>query len=173
MGISGHSRQNNNQDQLDMLDKTIQQLREISRELLPPVLERFGLIEALNDLFNRVEGQCEIVVDFEGPDHWPKKIMKRDLAIFRIAQEFIQNTVKYARANHIEVKLDLTDEGMELILADNGVGFDTNNVKEGLGMRNIHSRIEYLNGSIRWDSAPDKGVCLAITIPLKQNTDAA
>ncbi|GGH71028.1 hypothetical protein GCM10011318_13640 [Phaeocystidibacter marisrubri] len=156
-----------NSSALETLDATIQDLRSISRELMPPVLERFGLLDALDDLFDRVESQTGLAIEFEAPEEWVEFKVNRDLALYRILQEFIQNTLKYGQAKQICVKVDIVDNTVNFSITDDGVGFDMNAVDAGLGTRNIKSRVEYLNGSYKLWSEPGKGVSLQMTVPLE------
>lgn len=146
------------------LDDTIQDLRAMSRELMPPVLERFGLLDALDDLFDRVESQTGLIIEFDAPEDWDKTDVQKDLALYRIVQEFVQNTLKYGKANTVTVKV-LVEDVLTLEIKDDGVGFDSNTMEEGLGTRNMKSRIEYLKGTYQYTSSPGQGVYLRLTLP--------
>lgn len=156
-----------NSSALETLDTTIQDLRSMSRELMPPVLERFGLLDALDDLFDRVESQTGLAIEFDAPEDWIEADVNRDLALYRIVQEFVQNTLKYGEANQLCVKVATSEQHLSISVMDDGVGFDMNTVNAGLGTRNIKSRVEYLNGSYKLWSEPGKGVSLQMTIPLE------
>lgn len=153
---------------LESLDQTIQDIRSISRELMPPVLERFGLLDALDSLFDGVESKAKIHIEFDAPEDWDTSNLKRDLALYRIVQEFIQNTLKYAQASEIQVTVERTEDTIRLLLKDDGVGMDLNRREAGLGTRNISSRVDYLSGTLFWRSAPSEGVTLDIEIPNKR-----
>lgn len=150
---------------IEQIDGTIQELRGLSRELMPPVLERFGLLDALDDLFDKVEGTGSLHVDFDAPDEWENNQLDRDLALYRITQEFVQNTMKYGRASEIKVLVKRGDGNIHLVLKDDGVGFNQNEIKEGVGTRNIRSRVEYLRGESELYSKPGEGVELKLVIP--------
>lgn len=151
---------------VESIDHTIQELRGISRELMPPVLERFGLLDALDDLFDKVEKAGELRIDFNAPEEWEYKDIDRDLALYRIVQEFIQNTIKYAEASKLDISVQADGHHIYMNLRDNGVGFDMNQVESGLGTRNVNSRAEYLGGTANLSSSPGKGVSLSVTVPL-------
>jgi signal transduction histidine kinase len=86
--------------------------------------------------------------------------------LYRVLQEILQNIIKHAFAGTITVGLTGTDEGVNLMVEDDGVGFDINQVKEGLGLKNIRSRVRLLNGYFDVDSAPRRGTIYNITIPI-------
>lgn len=149
------------------LDDAIQDLRSISRDLMPPVLERFGLLDALDDLFGRIEQQAGLHIDFDAPEEWIEKNIQRDLALYRIVQEFCQNTMKYAQASQISVKIAVSMSWIFLELKDDGVGYDSSTMEMGLGTRNIFSRAEYLNAEVDLRSKPGEGVYLSLRTPLE------
>lgn len=152
---------------VESIDHTIQELRGISRELMPPVLERFGLLDALDDFFDKVEKSGELQIDFNAPEEWEYKEIDRDLALYRIVQEFIQNTLKYANATKVDISVQADESHIYMNLRDNGVGFDPEKMESGLGTRNVNSRAEYLGGTAVLTSSPGKGVSLSVTVPLK------
>lgn len=154
---------------IESLDGTIQELRGISRELMPPVLERFGLLDALDDLFDRIEKSGTLRIEFEAPEEWEASNTERDLALYRIVQEFIQNTLKYGSASTVKVSVAVDDEQLKLSLLDDGVGFDMERVEAGLGTRNINSRAELLGGTAELHSEPGHGVSLRVTVPMNNH----
>lgn len=155
-----------NSSLVETLDQAIQDVRSMSRDLMPPVLERYGLLEALDDFFDRVESQSGLQIEFEAPEPLEKSI-QRDLALYRIVQEFIQNTLKYGGAKRVEVLVECKKKGqLSLMMKDDGVGFEMEEMTEGLGTRNMKSRIEYLKGEYVFESHPGCGVSLQLTIPI-------
>ncbi len=157
---------NDHSDAVSHLDNTIQELRGISRELMPPVLERFGLLDALDDLFDKIETGTDLKIEFDAPEEWKHKNLERDLSLYRIVQEFAQNTMKYAEATKLFVQVKV-GEKIELTLKDDGKGFDPERFERGLGTRNMESRIQYLNGTHQLSSGLGEGVSLRIAIPIK------
>ena len=91
--------------------------------------------------------------------------VKHELAVFRIVQELINNTIKHADASTIDVKLRYNNHLMALTVSDDGCGFDTGAVGQtGLGLKNIQSRVHMLNGHIKIKSQPDKGTTAVFTM---------
>ena len=86
--------------------------------------------------------------------------------LYRIVQEGINNTLKHAKASELHISLEKDEEGIRLSIEDNGIGFDTNQKdKNGIGLGNIYSRVQYLKGTIDVDSKTNEGTLIAIFIP--------
>ncbi|NVK05480.1 MAG: hypothetical protein HWD92_11685 [Flavobacteriia bacterium] len=156
---------------IQSLDGTIQELRGISRELMPPVLERFGLLDALDDLFDKVERSGGLRIEFDAPESWEPNNTARDLALYRMVQEFIQNSIKYAEASVISVSVKVEGDQLFMELKDDGKGFNMSEVQIGLGTKNIESRADFLNGTAELWSEPGQGVSLKVTVPMNLNHD--
>lgn len=109
------------------------------------------------------------VVYQENVDTIPKTIEDN---LFRIVQEFISNTLKHAKASRLEVYLYQTETELQLKMADNGIGFNVDDVKDlSYGLKNIKDRVEDLAGAIKILSQKDKGVVMEIRIPLIQEEE--
>ena len=162
---------------------TIQSVRGISHNLLPSVLERFGLVEALQDFFDTLNGADALQIDFE--HNWqaqPRLAVPKELALFRIVQELTNNTLKHAEAQHIRVHLFVGQQRLRLLYEDDGVGFDMsespttdnqlikppkdNPTKSGLGLKNIESRVQVLGGQLNFHSEKGKGLQVEIHLNL-------
>ena len=145
------------------LDEVILQVRRISRALLPPSLERLGLVAAVNELVNWVNksDQIEVVVWVGGePSRFDSK---KEMAVFRVVQELLNNAIKHAQASQILIKIRFSQKGLGVSVSDNGVGFDMNNEKKaGLGLKNLESRTQILHAGIRMRSQPGKGTWAVI-----------
>ena len=89
--------------------------------------------------------------------------------LFRVLQEIVSNIVKHAEANHVTIQLIRHDNEITLMVEDNGKGFDTSKIQdfEGIGLRNLYSRVEFLQGSIHFDSSLGRGTTVTVDIPLK------
>jgi signal transduction histidine kinase len=135
--------------------KTLENARRLAHDLLPPVLERFGLCQALRELAASIDNK-KLQVNFEC--HWDELPLSAidQLHIYRIAQELFNNSIKYSKAQQIELKLT-ENTNKQLIYKDNGVGFqETNTI--GLGMSNIQSRVAILKGTMTLETFKNQGV---------------
>ncbi|MDB5019719.1 MAG: putative signal transduction histidine kinase [Pedobacter sp.] len=150
-----------------LLDQAIQETREISYELTPSVLRDFGFIAGIQEMAHRlsvpgfnIRTKIETDLNFFDED--------KQLYLFRIIQELINNCIKHAEASVAEIKIFSEEDSVKLVFSDNGKGFDYNVNKElikGSGLRSIMNRIFLLNGNMNVESS-DKGT--TITIKIKQ-----
>ncbi|XLS30632.1 sensor histidine kinase [Flavobacteriaceae bacterium M23B6Z8] len=149
-----------------MTGKALENSRRIAHDLLPPVLEKFGLkegIEELCDEFASAKGldvQLNIETDFGKLDEISA------LNLFRILQELMNNSLRHGHASLIVLRFISENDRIKLFYSDNGKGFDMKSLekKAGLGMKNIESRVELLNGTIKFESEINKGVNVLLTI---------
>jgi PAS domain S-box-containing protein len=150
----------------DSLLNTIQEIRNICFDIMPKTLKMFGLVEAVRELVEKtgLDGSIHIII--EEDKNFPALEKRKEIAIYRIIQEFIGNSLKHSKADQIEIIFGQKDHLVEIILKDNGIGFNINKLKKrGAGLDNIFSRIKAYNGNIDIISAPKQGTCFEITIP--------
>lgn len=160
VGISTMARALPNPHAIDetkkMLDDTISSVRRISRDLMPSTLEKFGLMYAVKELCERFQQTSQIAVHFISNGDIPKLDSQRELMIFRIAQELLNNAIKHAQASAINVSIEMTNRIL-LSVEDDGIGFDADFFKndsagnKGLGLYNIENRARLLGGEITFE----------------------
>lgn len=144
---------------LNITTNTLESSRKIAHDLLPPVLDKFGLKVALEELFDEYKQSNKVTIE----NHIEALKLKdntEELHIFRIVQELINNAVRHGKATQINVTLATkNDTGFHLEFEDNGVGFDTSiiAINPGLGIQNIKSRANILNSQLHIESIPNKG----------------
>lgn len=154
-----------------MLDDTISSVRRISRDLMPSTLEKFGLQHALTELCEKFEATSRINVRFTH-DEMPAFDKPRELLIFRIVQELLNNAIKHSQASEIHVHVNTTPDNLLIIVEDDGVGFNpddyTNDAKsgKGLGLFNIENRARLLGATMTYNVEREKGSETRITLPL-------
>jgi two-component system, NarL family, sensor kinase len=154
-----------------MLDDTISSVRRISRDLMPSTLERFGFLNAVKELCERFQGTSKISIHFSEPEEIPAMDKPRQLMLFRIIQELLNNAIKHASANAIYVTIQNAN-GIYVSVEDDGVGFDPivemkeNQNGKGLGLFNIENRARLLGGKLEYPK-PLKGSKTVLTIPVK------
>lgn len=143
----------------DLIGQTLDTTRRISHELLPPTLEDFGLVEALLEFFESVRKTDTVIVEFScNMDKDDIGDPTKALHLFRIVQEMVNNTLKYAKATQIQVKLWKTEHTRCLSYADNGQGFHYDPAQgKGLGLRNIGNRVHMLGGHWKIQTALNAG----------------
>jgi two-component system, NarL family, sensor kinase len=140
-----------------MLDETLTSVRRISLDLMPSTLEKFGLIPALKELCERFEAASLIPVNFYEQGEVRPVAASRELKIYRIVQELINNAIKHAQPNLIKVKVS-GGERLEISVEDDGKGFDPDlryvnkPGGSGLGLYNMENRARLLNAKLEFDT---------------------
>ncbi|MBN1986241.1 MAG: sensor histidine kinase [Prolixibacteraceae bacterium] len=149
------------------LDDVITQVRRISRDLLPPSLEKLGLSFAIQELANWVNKSGQIKADYWSSGETVRFDSKKELAVFRIVQELLNNTLKHAEASQISIKTKFSDSTLAIAVSDNGKGFNLNEKMEtGLGLKNLESRSSVVNAKFKLKSNPGKGTTAIIFLHL-------
>lgn len=153
-----------NENIIKVTNKTLSNARKIAHDLLPPILEKFGLQSALEELVDEYNTSKKVFIDsnIEYPNE--KLSSTQELHVFRIVQELINNSVRHGKAAKIDLEFMTKDDELALNYKDNGIGFSAEVIEEkkGLGMKNIESRVELLNGDLLIKSAIDKGIEVSI-----------
>ncbi|MBO9571050.1 MAG: PAS domain S-box protein [Chitinophagaceae bacterium] len=149
------------------ISTAIEEIRILSKSLVPPSLGDIGLKEAVLEMIDnlRYSQKLDIKLKTSGLSKLliPDKIK---LTVFRIIQEQMNNILKHAKATAAEIKLMGSKEELEVIIADNGVGFEPKKRMKGIGLMNITSRAEVHNGDVDILSSPGNGCTLKISIPI-------
>ena len=153
-----------------ILDDSIQDLRRICFNTLPIVLQEYGLIKAIEELQSNVYG-LDFEVKFNRQDDFPAISKSLEISIFRIIQEFINNSIKHSGATAVIIDLENNLENIILNLKDNGIGFNINDLAifKGHGLKNIQNRIDSFKGNIKMNSVIDEGTAFDIDFPIHLN----
>ena len=153
-----------------LLKQFEEQLRSLSHELRPTVLDDLGLMPALEFLAKGTSKRMgiPISVDGMGEERLPSSV---EIAIYRIVQAGLTNVAKYARPTRVWIEVQQTDQIVRCSLRDNGVGFDVAGVlarrgERGIGLVGMRERAEAVGGTLRIRSAPGEGTELLVTFPL-------
>ena len=153
---------------LGMIDDMIANTRRISHDLLPPSLEKFGFQAAAEDLCERIESSEALTVHFQNATADDLRLAsKKEVALYRILQELLTNTIKHAAADEVTLRLATDEDNFSFHYTDDGVGFSAaQHSNEGLGLRNIESRVSVIGGHVIVNSSAGIGVHYAITLPI-------
>lgn len=142
---------------LEMLDRSIREMRRVAHNMMPEALLRFGLDAALRDFCNDITLSRALEINYQSFGMGDSIIdQSRAITIYRIVLELITNTLKHANARNAIVQLSHNSGRISLTVEDDGDGFDTSIVKanSGIGWENIRSRVAFLNGKL--DVSSDK-----------------
>ncbi len=157
-------------DSQRLVEETALKIRDAMAKLRPPVLDDYGIVAALNWYRNQFSDRTGIAVVLEGKDLNPRLPLTVETALFRIAQEALNNVAKHARAT--ETSLTIEEEGgkVRLTIADNGVGFDPEShhrpgARPEWGLINIRERARFIGGQLRVETAPGKGTRIIVEVP--------
>jgi len=156
------------------LDETYQQVREVSHSLIPKRFGDFAFCDVLHNYISNIDQASDLNTALHAyPQEQINKIDETiKIETFKIIQELITNVLKHANAKNIELTLNLLDEAFNIILEDDGCGFDTQKMSKGIGLTNINSRLDKLSGSFDVDSMPGRGTIINIEIPFTTNNKA-
>ena len=133
---------------LGLFDDTLASVRRVSHDLRPPVLETLGLAEAVSGLVGHLNDTGDIKVTYQH-NILVKLDKEFELAWYRIIQELIHNTIKHAQATEIGIQLKGDSTQLQVEYEDNGVGINSGyELKRGLGMQNIESRLNLMQGKM-------------------------
>lgn len=156
----------------DLVTEVTDEVRAVIAQLHPPVLDDYGLAAALRWHAERLQRQTGLQVEVTGELIEPRIPLNRSVALFRIAQEALNNVVKHAGVERAAVRLECAPEGIRLTIADEGHGFDLNDsaaqAAQGdghWGLLTMRERAEALDGSLQIDTAPGRGARIIATIP--------
>lgn len=159
----------------DLIANTLETTRRISHELVPPTLEDFGLIEALEEMLGQVRKTGMVELRFEhNVNRNDLNGESTELNLFRIVQELLNNSLKYAEATVISLRLTKNEEGLTLRYADNGKGFDhQNTLSKGLGLKNIKNRAKIIGADYQITSRRGEGFELLLKLPPRNAASSA
>jgi signal transduction histidine kinase len=153
-------------DAVDSIDRASKEVRNISYQMMPATLIQIGFIPAIEDLLKRVLTPSNIKYDFEQigiSERLPDNI---EVSIFRITQELLNNVLKHSEANFVSLLITLKADVVTMIFEDNGKGFDASTVKNGIGFSSLSSRVELLNGDIKYEKGDGVGTMAIVKIPI-------
>lgn len=151
------------------IDEAIIAVKEISNNLSPHILKNFGIHKAIRTFIDRFNARENLDIRLSSNIEGKRFDYNTEIILYRIICELIANTIKHASASKIDINLFHRNNELELIYADNGIGFDvetTETQSSGMGLSNIRSRIKSLNGDIDIFSHPEEGFNLKIIIPV-------
>jgi signal transduction histidine kinase len=148
------------------LSDAIAESRRLSHELMPAILEDFGLKIAVEDICRKLNGRIQLKCRFKGSIKRLDKFI--EIAIYRLVQELVMNVVKHADASDSLVAVEVYHSHVLVLVQDNGKGFNIIKEKgDGIGLKTIRNNVNLLNGSINITSKRGQGTTINIDIPLK------
>ncbi|MUU78690.1 ATP-binding protein [Winogradskyella endarachnes] len=152
---------------IGQLQNIEQEIRKISHELNTDFVSGSGFIDIVSELVERqaVAYGLEQEFNFSDDINWDFVSNKTKINIYRIIQESMQNIYKHANANSIKISISLEKDLICLDIIDDGKGFDISKSKKGIGLKNMKSRVDDIDGEITWKSLPNNGTTVKVKIP--------
>lgn len=151
----------------NLIDESCREVRAISHNLMPPDLVNTSLAEILKNLVHKNRLTNEICYEFNWHVSNEQLSTACKLTLYRVLQEILQNIIKHATANKVVISISQSGDYINMLVEDNGKGFDTKLLNLGLGLKNIYSRVKSLNGYLDIDSSINKGTVFNVSIPVK------
>jgi two-component system NarL family sensor kinase len=151
---------------LELTSRVLQSSRRIAHDLLPPVLDKFGLNAGITELAEDFNKTGKLTIDYKNESDFSKIPVQNHLHIFRILQELINNSIKHGKATEVLIHFFESNNRTILLYKDNGCGFELNELEnqKGLGMKNIESRITIIGAAYKIVSGINKGIEVQVEI---------
>jgi signal transduction histidine kinase len=153
-------------DSLKLLDEAIEELRQISHNMVPVSLSRFGLPSALQSFVAQVTTSGQLDVDLQILGLEGRLAEEMEVRVYRICQELVQNVIKHARATTVRIQIILHKDSLNLMVEDNGVGLNKESMTRGFGFGTIQSNVDLFKGTLEIESQPGKGCLVLIDLPI-------
>jgi two-component system sensor histidine kinase UhpB len=148
------------------LQLAINEIRKISKSLVPPVMDKNGLVDSVQDLIENIRLVNPFAINFQYEEEQLHNITsQQQLALYRIVQEQFNNIIKHAQAHNVSIELFEKNDFIDLLIRDDGKGFDPKERRRGVGLSNILSRIELFDGKLEVISSKGQGCMLKVHVP--------
>ncbi|MBI3232442.1 MAG: sensor histidine kinase [Bacteroidetes bacterium] len=152
---------------LDLVDETCKEARDISHQMMPNALLKSGLASAVKEFLDKIDSsRLKINLTTHGINERLDENIES--VLYRVIQESVNNIIKHAKANQLDIQLIKDADEISVTIEDNGVGFDVKDASkfEGIGLKNMLGRVQFLKGTLDIDSTIGKGTFMHVSIPL-------
>ena len=132
---------------------------------------QFSLVPAVNELILRIRSTSQFHLEWY---HYPDELQlprAAAVSIYKVIQELFSNVLKHARAKNVECHVHQNDDEINILLEDDGIGFNQASTSGGMGLLNMRERVAQLNGTFEINSRPSGGTTVVIIVPLKPEDD--
>jgi len=153
-------------EELELAKQALQDIRDLSRLMRPPILDDLGLEAAIKWLARQMGNDNQIKISVV-VGQWQSMSESIQTTFYRICQEALTNIIKHAAASHVFIKLDSKDDGWHLLVSDNGCGFElADDSQKGVGLSSIKDRVSAYSGRAIIETTPDDGCSIKVYIPM-------
>ncbi len=155
---------------LDLINNASDELRKVAHNMMPEVLMKVGLVEALQDFCNNISSGKLLKITLQTFGMEKRLGSSTEIMLYRIIQELINNIIKHADATEALIQINREGNRLSLVIEDNGRGFNTKEAEEkrSMGIATVRSRVDYLNGRLTIDSRKDIGTTVMIDLLINE-----
>lgn len=158
-------------DTIDLVDRMVQRVRDLSLDLRPPLLEELGLVPALRGYLEAQGARAQMDIVVNADSDGPSLSQESEINAFRVVQEAVTNVIRHAKATRATVTVHQTGGDLLLAVKDDGRGFNVRDTMEGpaakaLGLLGLQERVFTMGGVVEIDSAPGRGTEVKVRVPL-------
>jgi signal transduction histidine kinase len=168
LGFNGITQKAKFEKIIQLVDSSFKEVRTISHNMMPNALLEAGLMLVIKQFIDNINSDViKINLYCNGLDeHFDGNI---ETILYRVIQECVTNVIKHANATRLDISLNKDEDGVSVTIEDNGKGFDVNEARkqDGIGLKNIETRIHFLQGQVEFDSSPGNGTLVSIHVPLQ------
>ncbi|MBL0183493.1 MAG: sensor histidine kinase [Chitinophagaceae bacterium] len=152
---------------IGLVDESCKEIRSVSHQMMPNALLKSGLASAVKEFIDKIDNRI-IKINLHAEGLNDRLDSNTETVLYRVIQECVNNVIKHSGATNLDISLIKDADGIAATVEDNGRGFDTTDKQkfDGIGLKNIRSRVEFLKGTVDFDSSPGKGTLVAIHIPV-------
>ncbi len=150
-----------------LVDESCKEIRSVSHQMMPNALLKNGLASAIKEFIDKIDNRIlKVTLHAEGLNE--RLDSNVETVLYRVIQECVNNVIKHSGAGSLDISLIKDSDGIAATIEDNGRGFDIKDKQqfEGIGLKNILSRVEFLKGTVDFDSSPGNGTLVAIHVPI-------
>lgn len=156
-----------------LVDESCKEVRSVSHNMMPNALLKSGLSSAVKEFVDKIDHSVlKVNLYSEGLNQ--RLDSNIETVLYRVIQECVNNVIKHSGANQLDISLIKDKDGIAATIEDNGKGFDPSMIgkSDGIGLKNIVTRIQYLKGTVDFDTSPGKGTLVAIHVPTTNTAPA-
>jgi PAS domain S-box-containing protein len=151
---------------IEYIQLAIDEIRKVSKELVAPQLKEEGLADSIRSMIEDFELVSTLKIRFVHDLESDLLSQGKKITLFRIVQEQLKNILKHSKAVNTSILLQSRNGQLQLVIQDDGAGFDPRQTHRGIGLSNIQERVKFYNGSVSIEAAPGKGCTMTVSIPL-------
>lgn len=156
---------------LNLVKESCDEVRQVSHNMMPNALLVKGLSKAVQEFIGQIN-QRNIKINLSTEGIFQSLPTHVEGVLYRVIQESVNNVIKHAGASLLDISINQSEDGVDVMIEDNGKGFEKEQIQnEGIGLSNIKSRIHYLGGTVEWNTSPGNGTLVAVYIPLTQKVN--